>query len=403
MGKPTKNSPIKGGKKNEKPKVGCGIKNPMVVRHNVPARNNQLSQHNISKLQTGLYSGPPTVHSSLKRGIGSGMLHPKERQNDWQGLIRDDQEMGQILNEQRRAREMLHTLACEVNGLNKDREHLRRATEMADRAMKKTVDYLDSGHNQNEGYKITTDGARARDAPEEPFLKVLSPSKQKQEGEGEGDDLDRMRTPTRKTNIVDEDYIRDSERVLEMSPPIMRYNPSLMQHTFELNLDGITLQELQNMKIQNEGRLANIEKRFFDANEKLERDVANMTEFTKDEQYLIKINNQIIQIPINSFAEINSDNINFDTNESDAGDQRHGFSKRLIYELKFEKFLKKKIREEIVRRDRVISEKYIAPEERLRLEKKSQIEEMVQKRLNGKTLTPEEAERLKLHNQAKID
>jgi hypothetical protein len=346
------------------------------------------------------------VHSSLKRGIGSGMLLPKERQHDWQGVTREDQHMSQILNEQRRAREMLHTLAYEVNGLNKNREQLKRDTEMADRAYKKTLDYLDEGHSQDEGYRITTDAVRATDAPQVPFLRILSPSKPKDdEGEDEEgeDSINRMRTPPRRDTYNGDDNFRDSERVLEMSPPIMRYNPSLMQHTFELNLDGITLQELENMKRQNEGRLNDIESRFFDANARLTQDVVDMTEYTKDEQYLIKINDQIVEVPINSLAELNADMINFDTNESDADDQGHGFSKRLIYELKFEKHLNKKIREEIVRRDRVKREKYIAPEDRLKLDKTSKIEEMVQNRLDGNKLTPEEEHRVKLYNQAKID
>lgn len=314
--------------------------------------------------------------------------------------------MSQILNEQRRSRDMLHTLAYEVNGLNKHKEQLKRDTEMADRAYKKTLDYLDEGHSQDEGYKIMTDAVRAADAPQVPFLRILSQLKSKddeaEEQEGE-DSLNRMRTPPRRNTYNGDDNFRDSERVLEMSPPIMRYNPSLMQHTFELNLDGITLQELENMKSQNEGRLNDIESRFFDANARLTQELADMTEYTKDEQYLIKINDQIVDIPINSLAELNAVMINFDTNESDAGNQGLGFSKRLIYELKFEKHLNKKIREEIVRRDRVKRDKYMAPEDRLKLDKTLKIEEMVQNRLNGNKLTPEEEHRVKLYNQAKID
>ena len=58
-----------------------------------------------------------------------------------------------------------------------------------------------------------------------------------------------MKTPTRKINYDDADEnFKDTDRVLEMSPPIVRYNPNLMQHTFELNLDGITLEELEKLK-----------------------------------------------------------------------------------------------------------------------------------------------------------
>jgi hypothetical protein len=349
------------------------------------------------------------MQSSLKRGIGSGLLYPQAGKTEWPVAPRYDEDgktAAQIMNDQRKAKEMLHTLACEVYGLNKDRENLRHATENADKAHKKTTDYLAPVNTAEEGVKVTTEGMAQVEPPEEPFLKILSPSKPEPQAEAEGEGDERMRTPTRKINYgdsEDSDNFRDSERVLELSPPMARYNPSLMQNTFDLYLDGITLQELEQMKKQNEHRLKNIEKQFFEANGELETDVKNMTEYTKDDQYLIKVIDQVVNVPINSLAELNADMLNLDTNESEADDQGHHFSKRLIYELKFEKYLKGKIKDEIIRREKVRREKYIAPEELERLEKKSKVEEMVRIKLEGKTLTPEEEERLRLINQGRID
>ena len=169
-----------------------------------------------------------------------------------------------------------------------------------------------------------------------------------------------------------------------MSPPLSRYNPSLIQHTFELNLDGITLQELEKMKKQNEYRLRDIEERFLKRNEELDRGVAIMNEFTKDDQYLIQVRNEVVNVPINSLAELDGDMLNFDTNESEADDQTKSFSKRLIYELRFEKYLKKKIKNEIIRRETFKRDLYVSPEELERRDKKGKIEKMVRTRLEGK-------------------
>lgn len=409
MRKTQKNSPGKRKKKNDKPTVGCGLKQPVVVRHNVPARSTQLSQQSMAKFQaSNVHTGPPTIVSSMRRGIGSGNLHPP-RQADWPGLSRYDEPLrtnNQILVEQRKAREMLQTLSNEVNGLNKDRENLRRATQNADLAFKKTIDFLSPVQEGAEGVRITTDGRRQVEAPEEVFLRILSPSKQHvHEGEGEEKES-QIRTPTRKINYdePESETLRDSERVLEMSPPLCRYNPSIIQHTFELNLDGITLQELDQLKKQNEARLKAIEARFFETNKYLEDDLMEMTEFTKDDQYIIKSTSHLVQVPINSLVELNADMLNFDTNASEPEEQTgHKFSKRLIYELKFEKYLKSKIKDEIIRREQVRKEKYIPPEELIEMEKQKQIEEMVRTKLDGKTFSVEDQERIKLQNQARID
>ena len=65
-----------------------------------------------------------------------------------------------------------------------------------------------------------------------------------------------------------------------------------------------------------------------------------------------------------------------DTNESEADEHTRTFSKRLIYELKFEKYLKKKIKEEILKRDKFKRETIISSEDL----KKSKIEKMVKMR-----------------------
>jgi len=411
--------PSKKSKKNNKPTVGCGIKQPVVVRHKVPAKSSHLSQQSVAKMYSPtIYSGPPTVNSGLRRGIGSGMLYSQSKNNtDWPGLERPDDlinNRNKVLAEQKKAKEMLQTLSNEVNGLNRDKELMKRATQNADRALKKTVDYLSPVRVGSDGFKIQTDGVRKAEAPEDVFLRVLSPSKEtkleeenqenNQEGEGEDQDCQRMRTPTRKIEYSDEyNNINDTERVLEMSPPLVRYDPTRIQHTFEMNLDGITLEELERMKFQNEDRIKDIENRFFTSNQNLEEDVMKMTNYTRDEQYIIKINNSDVKIPINSFAELNADMLNFDTNESEPDENVHTYSKRLMYELKFEKYLKSKIKSEIVHREKFQKEKYIAPEDKLKQDKKSHIEEMVRTRMEGKTLTPEEEEMMNIINQAKID
>lgn len=406
-----KKSPGKRNKKDEKPKVGCGLKEPVVVRHKVPPKFNPLSHQSIARLQTdALYSGPPTIHSSLRRGIGSGYLNSQNRNVDWPGMPQYDEQIrsqNQILTEQKQAKQMLQTLSNEVNGLNKDRELLRRATENADKALKKTVDYLAPIKEGNEGVQIRTDGVSAAEPPEEVFLRILSPTKQKEDEDEDAKDHkqdSRMRTPTRKLDYEEEeDNFRDAESVLEMSPPLPRYNPSTIQHTFELNLDGITLQELDQLKKQNEQRIKDIEAKFLQTNQGLENDVTRVTELTKDDQYIIRIRNQLVQVPLNSLAELNADMLNFDTNESDADGTGLHFSKRLIYELKFEKYLKNKIKDEILRREAFKREQYIPPEVRERLEKRAKVQELVRQKLDGKKLSPEEELRLKLQNQAKID
>ena len=74
-----------------------------------------------------------------------------------------------------------------------------------------------------------------------------------------------------------------------------------------------------------------------------------------------------------------------------------------MYELRFEKYLKKKIREEIEHKSKVACDKYIPPEERLRMEKQVKIEQMVRERIEGKKLSPEEMERQRLEDQGTID
>jgi len=123
-----KKSSLRRKRKDEKPKVGCGIKNPIVVRHEVPPRNNPLSQHNINNLQSVHNNGGVTMQSTLRRGIGSGVLHPQQRGTEWPAMVHmHDQENRQatIHNERQRAKEMLQTLAHEVYGLGKDKEHLK--------------------------------------------------------------------------------------------------------------------------------------------------------------------------------------------------------------------------------------------------------------------------------------
>ena len=397
MVKPSKKlSTLRRNKKNEKPTVGCGLKNPTVVRHHVPPRYNQLSQQNVHRLQTTNNIGAASMQSTLRRGIGSGTLLPHQRSQDWHPNGRfEEQENNHahIQNEQHRAKEMLQTLANEVNGLRKDKEQLRRATENGNKAHKKTVEYLSPAYEGEEGVKITTEGVKNGVPPEEVFLKALSPSKGIEEKENEKF----MHTPQRKIEKEDE-HFRDTEKVLEMSPPLIRYNPTLMQHTFEMNLDGITLEELEQMKKQNENRLKDIEEKFMQRNLTLEGTVQDMTEYTKDEQYLIKAEKELVQVPISSFAELDGDML-LDTNESEADEHTRTFSKRLIYELKFEKYLKKKIKEEIVKRDKFKRETIISSEDLKRLK----IEKMVRTRLEGKILTPEEEEQLKLQNQSRID
>ena len=122
-----KKSFLKRSRKNEKPKVGCGISNPTVVRHEVPPRHNQLSQHNVNKLQAAYNNGGVT-QSSLRRGIGSGVFDPNQRGTGWPGMTHMHNEETRhttMAQEQYRAREMLNTLAQEVNGLGKDKEHLK--------------------------------------------------------------------------------------------------------------------------------------------------------------------------------------------------------------------------------------------------------------------------------------
>jgi hypothetical protein len=353
-----------------------------------------------------MYSGPPTMHSGMRRGIGSGMLYSNSKPNgDWPGLEKQEQEIksqNKMREEQIKARQLLSTLSSEVNGLNKDRELLKRSTANADRALKKTIDYLSPVREGREGVKITTEGRRQAEPPEEVFLKILSPLKQP-EGEEEDEDLSRMKTPIRRIDYnLQYNNIKDTERILEMSPPLIRYNPSVIQHTFEMNLDGITLEQLEIMKRQNEDRIRQIEQRFLETNQFLENDVNIMCEFTKDDQYIIKVNGMDVQIPINSLGELNADML-FDTNESEPDEQVHKYPRRLMYELRFEKYLKKKIKDEILRKEKFQEEKYIDPEIRLNMEKKAKIEEMVKLRLNGKMLTPDEEEKLRIYNQAKID
>lgn len=110
-----------------------------------------------------------------------------------------------------------------------------------------------------------------------------------------------------------------------------------------------------------------------------------------------------MHVPINSLAELNADMLNFDTNQSEPDQTNFNISKRLMYELKFEKYLKNKIRDEIERKSKVAQDKYVAPEERLRLQKQARIEQMVRERIEGKTLTPEEMERQRLEDQGTID
>ena len=402
------------GKKKQKggAKVTALDKVPVVVRHKVPARPTNLTQHGASRIQSVSYaSGPPTIYSSHKRGIGSGTMHSGRKDQDWPIMTRAEEiarvQTG-VLTEQKRARQMLETLAAEVNGLNREKEYLKKVTINADRALKKTVDYLSPVKEGKGGVKIKTDNIKKTEAPEEPFLKVLSPKKEIEEldEEIEEEPESQLKTPTRKINYdeePDDEYFENTDRVLDMSPPLTRYNPTMVQHTFEMNLDGITLEELAKMKKASEDRIKIIEAQFLQTNNLLQSDVDQATENHKDEQYIIKFNKQIIDIPINSFAEINADMLGFDTNESEPDERGHTISKRLMYELRFERYLKKKIKDEILRRDKFQKEKYVPPEVIERIEKRKKIEYMVRERIEGPILSPEEIERKRLYEQQIID
>ena len=50
---------------------------------------------------------------------------------------------------------------------------------------------------------------------------------------------------------------------LEMSPPLVRYEPSAFERTFEHKLDGVTLKELEQMRIANQDRIKEIENKYF--------------------------------------------------------------------------------------------------------------------------------------------
>lgn len=251
MTKPLKKS-ITNKKKDDKPKTGCGIKQPVVVRHNVPSKVNNLSQQNVTKFQTGaINSGPPTMYSSLRRGIGSGLLNPSQRQADFMSLNKLEDPVksnNQIYTDQLKAKEMLQTLASEVQYLNREREGLRRVTENSELALKRTTDYLSPPQAKDEGIKIKLSEIKDVQPPETAFLKILSPTKDNEEVEN-AKEYSGMKTPTRRINYDDvEENFKDTENVLEMSPPIVRYNPNLVQNTFEINLDGITLEELEKLK-----------------------------------------------------------------------------------------------------------------------------------------------------------
>jgi hypothetical protein len=418
MTKPLKKvSPSKRKEKGAATVTALG-KQPIVVRHKIPARPNNLTNHSMKSLQgAGTHSGPPTIYSSHKRHIGSGMLPFDKRHNEWHDETRaEEQTRAQtgILTEQRRALDMLKTLANEVTGLNRDRENLKKATVNADRAIKKTVDYLSPVREGLEGHRIRTDNVKQVKAPEDVFLRVLSPSKQQEDGDEAADQPEsqtnkqdsQMKTPTRRITYDDEAIqhnLENTDRVLEMSPPLTHYNPTVIQHTFELNLDGITLEQLANMRSDNEQRIRNIETQYLQTDQMLQGDVAEATENFKDEQYIIQVNNEILEIPINSFAEINADMLGLDTNESEPEDHGHTISKRLMYELRFERYLKKKIRDEIERRDRFQQDKYVAPEVIDKIEKRKLIEKMVRERIEGPILSPEEQEIRKLSEQQIID
>lgn len=344
MTKPLKKS-IANKKKEEKPKTGCGIKQPVVVRHNVPSKVNNLSQQNVAKFQTGVMnSGPPTMQLSHKRGIGSGILNPSQRQTEFIALNRFDDHFksnNQIITDQLKAREMLQTLASEVQYLNKERENLRRVTENSEQALKRTNDYLSPPQVKDEGIKIKLSEIKDVQPPETAFLKILSPSKDNEEVK-DTKEYSGMKTPTRKINYDDvEENFKDTDKVLEMSPPIVRYNPNLVQNTFELNLDGITLEELEKLKKANEARIKNIEDRFMNTENMLKQSISELTCGEGKDHFLLKLKKDVVHVPINSLAELNADMLNFDTNQSEPDQTNFSISKRLMYELKFEKYLKK--------------------------------------------------------------
>ena len=270
-------------------------------------------------------------------------------------------------------------------------------------SLKRTTDYLSPPRVKDEGIKIKLSDIKEVQPPETVFIKILSPTKEKDEAK-DTKEYSAMKTPTRKINYDDvEENFKDTDKVLEMSPPIVRYNPNLIQHTFELNLDGITLEELEKLKKANEERIRNIEGRYFNTENDLKQSISELTCGQGKDHFILKLKKDVVHIPINSLAELNADMLNFDTNQSEPEENSLNISKRLMYELRFEKYLKKKIREEIERKSKYAREKYIPPEERLRMEKQSKIEEMVRERIEGKKLSPEEMERQRLEDQGTID
>ncbi|CAI2377545.1 unnamed protein product [Moneuplotes crassus] len=393
-------STLKGRKKGDKSITGSGVKNPTVVRHQVPPRQNHLSQHNVNRLHAPSYSMASMSSSTLRRGIGSGASLPHQRGYEGHVFTRPDEcqaAQNNFVINQYHAREMLQTLTEEVNGLNRDREELRRTTENAQKAYKKTIDYLSPSIKGQEGHCITTEGAMREDPPEKVFLEAISLSKDLVQ-----QTCEIMKTPTKIDFNEDNEHFRDTDKVLHMSPPLSRYNPTTMQQTFELNLDGITLKDLEIMKKQNEARLKAIEDQYFTKDVELTCNIAKLEELTKDEQYIIKSKDNIVNIPLNSLAEINGDMINLD-DEEEENEQTKSFSKRLIYELRFEKYLKRKIKDEIVRKEKFKKDQYISPEELEKIQKKLKLENMVKKKLGGKILTPEEEEIQRIQDQARID